>query len=292
LLGYDFIGFQTPRDRRNFLQCLRALQRRATIRGRGESVAIEHGDRLVRSGSFPIGIDADAFAKIANDKNVQAKAEGLRRDEAGRQFVLGVDRLDYSKGIPERLLAFRRALELYREEIPEYAELKQRIERLVGKINGEFTRSGWVPIHYVFRSLPRPKLVAYYLCADIALVTPLKDGMNLVAKEYCASNVRDGGVLILSEFAGAAVQLQRGALLVNPHDIDGVAHAIARAAKMGPGERRPRMRRLRKIEEEQDVFRWVGSFLDAAFDRDLEDFPLHEEPLATQPTEEDLLAQL
>jgi trehalose 6-phosphate synthase len=208
-----------------------------------------------------------------------------------RQLILGIDRLDYTKGIPERLEAYRNALVRYpelhnrvtliqvvvpsREDIPQYYELKTRIERLVGEINGQFTQpGGWVPIHYVFRSLDTVDLLAYYRAAEIALVTPLKDGMNLVAKEYCACSIEENCVLILSEFAGAAAQLQRGALLVNPYDIEGVADAIHRAFTMGDTERRAGMRHLRRTIREQDIFWWVDSFLRAAIAKDLSAFPL------------------
>jgi trehalose 6-phosphate synthase len=165
-----------------------------------------------------------------------------------------------------------------REDIPQYYELKTRIERLVGEINGQFTKpGGWVPIHYVFRSLDQSDLLAYYRAAQIALITPLKDGMNLVAKEYCACSIEEDCALILSEFAGAAAQLQRGALLVNPYDIEGVADAIYRAFSMDITERRARMRRLRRSIREQDIFWWVDSFLHAAIAKDLNAFPLPED---------------
>jgi len=154
-----------------------------------------------------------------------------------------------------------------RVEISPYQELKSRIENLVGEINGRFTRpGGWVPIHYVFRSLQPDDLLAYYRAAQVALITPLKDGMNLVAKEYCACSPDEDCVLILSEFAGAAVQLKSGALLVNPYDLEGVADAIHEAVTMDAQERRARMRRLRRRVRRDDVFRWVYSFLDALLD--------------------------
>ena len=205
-------------------------------------------------------------------------------------MILGVDRLDYTKGLPNKLQAYRNALRRFpdlhrhvtlvqyvvpsRADIPEYHNLRLEIERLVGEINGEFTRSGWVPVHYVYRSMSPNELAAYYRAAHIALVTPLKDGMNLVAKEYCAANLDETGVLVLSEFAGAAGQLQKGALLVNPHDIEGVANAIYAAFYMDLDERRERMRRLRKTIRENDIFHWVDSFLKAAIEKDLTDFPV------------------
>jgi trehalose-6-phosphate synthase len=160
-----------------------------------------------------------------------------------------------------------------RQDINHYEEFKQKIERLVGEINGRYSQLGWTPIHYVFRSLNRVDLVAYYRACDIALVTPLKDGMNLVAKEYCASSVDNNGVLILSEFAGAAAQLHRGAILVNPYDIEGVADAIHQAFVMDSDERQARMRRLRRFVKQHDIFRWVNSFLKAAIAKDLSEFP-------------------
>jgi trehalose 6-phosphate synthase len=211
----------------------------------------------------------------------------------GRKIILGVDRLDYTKGIPQKLEAFRILLSRFehlrervtllqvvvpsREDIPRYRDHKTSIERLVGQINGQFTRSGWVPIQYIYRSLEGPRLPAYYLAADVALVTPLKDGMNLVAKEYCATRADEQGALVLSEFAGAAEQLQKGAFLVNPFDVEGVAAALEGALRLSPEEQRSRMRRLRRSVKEYDIFRWVDEFLDAAISRDLSDFPKLEE---------------
>jgi trehalose 6-phosphate synthase len=195
--------------------------------------------------------------------------------------VLGIDRLDYTKGIPHRLQAFHELLQRCphlrerisliqvvvpsRVDIPEYDELKNTIEQLVGRINGEFMKpGGWVPVWYVYGHLTPTELLAYYRAADVALVTPLRDGMNLVAKEYCAASIDEDSVLILSEFAGAAAQLRRGALLVNPYDIEGVADALRLAASMDPAERRSRMRRLRQTIRRYDVFWWVDAFLAAA----------------------------
>jgi trehalose 6-phosphate synthase/phosphatase len=181
--------------------------------------------------------------------------------------------------IPERLRAFRIALERYEEvrgkvvlvqivvpsrvEIPKYHEFKRRIDRLVGDINGRFSTSSWLPVHYHFRSLDRSDLLAHYRACEIALVTPLKDGMNLVAKEYCGCRIDEGGVLILSQFAGAAEQLKRGALLVNPYDIEQVAETILKAFRMSRRERSTRMKRMIRMVSGENVFRWVDSFLRA-----------------------------
>jgi trehalose 6-phosphate synthase len=194
-------------------------------------------------------------------------------------LILGSDRLDYSKGIPERLRAFRTALELYPElrgrmlliqivvpsrvEIPRYNEFKNRIDRLVGDINGRFSTSTWLPVQYHFRSLDRDDLLAHYRACDIAFVTPLKDGMNLVAKEYCACRIEEDGVLILSQFAGAAEQLKPDAVLVNPYDVEQMAEAIVNAFRMGEAERTARMKRMRRVVREENVFWWVDSFLKA-----------------------------
>jgi trehalose 6-phosphate synthase/phosphatase len=279
LTHYDVIGFQTPRDRENFLDCVRRLLPEARLHWRQGMVECRLSGRAVLIGSFPIGIDYGEFAEAAAASAVTARVEEMRKQMPNQQIILGLDRLDYTKGIPYRLRAFHLALKRYpelhrnvtllqvvipsREGVPEYQDLKAQIERLVTQINGEFTQPGWVPIHHVFRSLEREELVSYYRIADVALVTPLKDGMNLVAKEYCACQVDGNGVLILSEFAGAAVQMRRDAILVNPYDLDRVAEAIRNAVSMTPEQRRPSMRRLRSIVRRQDVFWWVDRFLDA-----------------------------
>ncbi|HEU4329013.1 MAG TPA: trehalose-6-phosphate synthase [Roseiflexaceae bacterium] len=279
LLAYDLVGFQTERDRQNFVGCVRTLFGEL-VASQGEADATVHmAERSVRLGSFPIGIDNASFAQAAAEPEVTAMVGTIRATLPNAKVILGVDRLDYTKGIIERLEAFRNALERYpelrgrvtlfqmvvpsRTDIAGYANLKMQIERLIGEINGQFTRLGWVPVHYVFRSLDRSELLAFYRTADIALVTPLKDGMNLVAKEYCACSIEDG-VLILSEFAGAADQLGQGALLVNPYDIEGVADAIARACSMPEAERQERMRTLRRLVRQCDVFWWVDTLLAAA----------------------------
>jgi len=210
---------------------------------------------------------------------VTRRSQNLRAAFPDCQLILGVDRLDYSKGIPERLRAFRNALERHPElhgrvvliqvvvpsrvEIPRYHEFKQRIDRLVGDINGRFSTSNWLPVQYHFRSLDREDLLAHYRGCDIAFVTPLKDGMNLVAKEYCACRVDENGVLILSHFAGAAEQLKTGALLVNPYDVEEMADTILKAFRMSDADRTARMKRMRRVVREENVFWWVDSFLKA-----------------------------
>jgi trehalose 6-phosphate synthase/phosphatase len=276
LLDFDVLGLQTERDRRNFMGCLRRFVNAAEIRSSGDHWIVEEPGRRTLVGTFPISISFDEFAEGATAPEVVAKAEAITKDLSGARIVLGVDRLDYTKGIPERLQALRYLLvshpELHgklvlvqvvvpsREDIPSYNELKERIQRMVSEINGEFGDPGWVPVHYIHRSLSRPDLLAYYRAADIALVTPLKDGMNLVAKEYCAARVKGDGVLILSEFAGAAGQLRQGALLVNPYHTRAVAEAIHRAYAMPLKEQRKRMRSMRSRVRRENIFHWRDSF--------------------------------
>jgi trehalose 6-phosphate synthase len=295
MLDADLVGFQTAGDLRNFLDCVRRLFRNARIQRRGNLATLHCEGRFIRAGAFPISIDVDEFERRASDPEVIAKARNLRADEPNRKIVLGIDRLDYIKGIPLKLESFRALLlaspemtgkvTLFqvvlpsREDIPRYQRQKTEIERLVGEINGRFTRSGWVPVHYIYRNLEWPRLPAYYLAADVALVTPLKDGMNLVAKEYCATRTDGGGALVLSEFAGAAAQLRTGAWLVNPYDIEGVADALARALQAPPREQRARMRRMRRAVTAYGIYRWVDTFLESAISGDLQGLPVRREHL-------------
>ena len=279
LLQFDLLGFQTRRDVRNFLQCARRVMTGTEVVPRSELQLIRFEKRQVRVGHFPIGIDFDAFESGAKSDTVEQKAQRLRVTFPGCQLILGSDRLDYSKGIPERLRAFRTALERYPElrgrvvliqvvvpsrvEIPRYHEFKERIDRLVGDINGRFSTSNWWPVQYHFRSLDRDDLLAHYRACDIAFVTPLKDGMNLVAKEYCACRIEQEGMLILSQFAGAAEQLKPDALLVNPYDVEQMAETVLHAFRMSQGERSARMMRMRRVVRKENVFWWVDSFLKA-----------------------------
>jgi trehalose 6-phosphate synthase/phosphatase len=277
MLDYDLLGFQTLRDRRNFVHTARELipgleadiHRRYTL--------LHHGKRRVKVAHFPISIDFDEFNDMAQSREVADAAWYLHEHYGNRQLILGLDRLDYTKGIPERFLAFELALEKYpelrrqvsliqvvvpsRTLVPEYQNLKEILDGLAGRINARFSEQGWVPIHYFFRSLDRVQLLGHYRASEIALVSPLRDGMNLVAKEYCASSVDGNGVLILSEFAGAADQLGKGALLVNPYDLDGTADAIYRAFAMPLEERRRRLKWLRTEIRRSNVHRWVEWFI-------------------------------
>jgi len=277
LLEYDLVGFQTLRDRRNFVNGANMLPEVEVIsRRRGHSL-LRYNGRLVRAGNYPISIDARDFENRARSHEVDEAAWFLHEKLEGRQIVLGVDRLDYTKGLQQRFLAFERALEMdpslvgrcsllqvvvpSRTLVPEYRDLKEMLDRESGRINSRFSEAGWVPIHYHYRSLDPVQLLAHYRACEIALITPLRDGMNLVAKEYCACSLDNNGVLILSEFAGAADQMGNGALLVNPYDVDGTAEAICHAFHMPLEERQQRMRRLRSDLRRSDVHRWVSLFL-------------------------------
>ncbi len=280
LLQFDLIGFQTDRDRNNFVSCLQRLLPEATVEQNHPHMLANMQGRQTVVGTFPISIDFEEFAIPAAHPDVAARATNIRKQLLDNVLVLGVDRMDYTKGIPERLKSFRLLLRRFpelrrqitlvqvvvpsREEIPNYKDLRLEVELLVSQINGEFTESGWVPIHYMHRNLGRAELLAYYRAADIALITPLKDGMNLVAKEFCAAQADERGVLIVSEFAGAGPELRHGAILVNPNDFAGVAQAIHDACLMTTEEKRIRMRLLRNIVKDHNVHRWARSFLQAA----------------------------
>jgi trehalose 6-phosphate synthase len=278
-LEYDLIGFQTPRDRKNFVHCIDAMFKGPHIDTRKQVSTMVLTNREMNVGSFPISIDFKDFAKRAASSIVAEKARRLREAIPNCQIILGLDRLDYSKGIPEKLRAYQNALYRFpdlrgkvvliqvvvpsREDIAEYQALRAEIEGLVSEINGVFTQPGWIPVQYMYRSLDRDELLGYYRVADIALITSLKDGMNLVAKEYCTCDIDKHGVLILSEFTGAATQMHKNSILVNPYDIEGVADAIHKAYHMGADERRMRMQRLRQSVAKRDIFWWVDSFLKA-----------------------------
>ncbi len=276
LLDFDVVGFQTMRDRGNFVACLRKFVRGAEIEADGDHLLIREPQRNTLVGAFPISIDFEEFAQAASAEKVTVRAAEITASVSPSRIILGADRLDYTKGIPERLAAFRYFLEHYpdfrrkvslvqvvvpsREDIPRYDELNGLIERMVSQVNGQYGDPGWVPIHYLYRSLPRKELLAYYRAADIALVTPLKDGMNLISKEYCAARVENDGVLILSEFAGSAIQLHQGALLVNPNHTEEVARALRTALEMPASEQNARMRPMRERIQRESIFEWRDAF--------------------------------
>src|SRR5262245_11604016 len=271
LLDYDRIGFQTQRWADNFIASARGLL------GSEAETRARHRARII-----PVGIDPDRFAEASQAGVVspnESTGLGLEAMLGGRKLILGVDRLDYSKGIPERLEAFARLLENFpewrnqvsfvqvsvptRSDVPEYGELRSRVELLVGRINGAFGEADWVPVRYLYRSYDQETLARLYRHAAVGLVTPLRDGMNLVAKEYVAAqDEEDPGVLLLSRFAGAAVEFD-AALLVNPYDTEAVAAAIARALSMPLEERRARHDALYAALTRNDIKDWADKFLAA-----------------------------
>jgi trehalose 6-phosphate synthase/phosphatase len=272
LLKHDLLGFQTGRDERNFIACVRHFLPESEITGRGDTRTVLRGNRHTSVGFFPISIDFEEYSKAAAQAAVRDQVSKIRHEFKGVKIALGVDRLDYTKGIPERIRAFGYLLRNYpdlrkkvgliqlavpsRENIPEYQDLKAEIEGHVARVNGEFSEPGWAPITYMHRSVPREELLALYGAADVALITPLKDGMNLVAKEYCSAKVESDGALVLSEFAGAAPELGSAALLVNPYDEIGTAAALARAFSMPLDEQRRRMLRMRRQIRHFDITAW------------------------------------
>lgn len=275
MLGADVVGFQTRLTAQNFQ---RAARRYAEAKGAGKTMRYE--DRQVLVDRFPISIDFETYEGAAASPEAEETAAKLRADLGDPEvLVFGVDRLDYTKGIDIRLRAlealFERRPDLVpelvflqvaapsREEKEEYQEMRTRIEELVGRINGEHGTPEHVPIRYQYGAIPHEDVVQHYLAADVMLVTPLRDGMNLVAKEYVASRRDEEGVLVLSEFTGAVYELRVGAITVNPYDIDGVAAGLEEAVEMPPAERRRRMRRMRRRVRRNDVHRWARSFLEA-----------------------------
>jgi alpha,alpha-trehalose-phosphate synthase [UDP-forming] len=271
LLGADLLGFQRRADATNFL---RASRRAAGLVTRGATVRV--GDREVRVAAFPISIDEEGLEQIARRESVRKRAAEIRAalDEPDT-VLLGIDRLDYTKGIPQRLRAYGELLRdgrlgprvvlvnvasPSRERVGAYRVLRDAVELAVSRINGEHAEVGSAPVHYLHQSYPREEMAALYLAADVMLVTSLRDGMNLVAKEYVACRYHESGALVLSEFTGAADELS-GAFLVNPHDIEGLKDAIVRAAIISPAEARRRMRLMRRRVREHDVAYWARSFL-------------------------------
>ncbi|MBX6423920.1 bifunctional alpha,alpha-trehalose-phosphate synthase (UDP-forming)/trehalose-phosphatase [Thermosulfurimonas sp. F29] len=271
LLGADLIGFHTYDYARHFLSCLRRL------------MGYEHQfglvlaeDRAVKVEVFPISIDYARFASAPEDPGVRENLSRIEEEVGGRRLILSVDRLDYTKGIPERLRAYEAFLERHpefrervvliligvpsRTEVEHYQELKREVEELVGRINGRFGTLSWTPVHYLARGLGFEELAALYYSSDVALVTPLRDGMNLIAKEYVATVPEDKGVLILSEMAGAAAELSE-ALLVNPFNQEDLVAALYEALRLPRDEKRVRNRRMKERLRRYDINRWTRDFI-------------------------------
>jgi trehalose 6-phosphate synthase len=275
MLAYDVIGFQTATDRGNFARFLR--NEFGAVHLDGAWMQVE--GRRIRADVFPIGIDADRFASFARTAEGKRTYAQARADLHGRKQIVGVDRLDYSKGIPERLRAFERLLNDYpeqrgrvnllqvaplsRSDVDAYAQLRGELEALAGRINGAYGQLDWTPIQIMTRGFTRRGLAGLYRACDVALITPLRDGMNLVAKEYVAAqDPEDPGVLVLSRFAGSARELTE-ALIVNPHDAAEVADALKQALEMPIEERRQRWETLMTKVREVSAHSWATQFLDA-----------------------------
>jgi trehalose 6-phosphate synthase len=283
LLGADLVGFHLPGGAQNFLILARRLvganTSRATIGVRSRFGEINVGFRTVKVGAFPISIDSTALDQQSRSRAIRQRAREIRKELGNpRKILLGVDRLDYTKGIDVRLKAFSELLDEHRaepddtvlvqlatpsrERVESYIAMRESIERQVGHINGEHGDIGHPIVHYLHRPIPRDELIAFFVAADVMLVTPLRDGMNLVAKEYVACRSDLGGALVLSEFTGAAAEL-RQAYLANPHHLEGVKDAIEEALNQAPEEGRRRMRALRRQVLVHDVDLWAQSFLQA-----------------------------
>lgn len=273
--AYDLVGLQSRSDADHFARFVQE-EAKATALGNGQ---FESKGRYVVARAFPIGIDVDEFQRLANSPESHETEAMLRGQYAKRRLLVGIDRLDYSKGLPRRFRAYRELLTQYpenlrsttliqiasptRESVEAYGDLRQTLEGLAGEINGTFGELDWMPIRYLHRTWARRRLPGLYRRARVALVTPLRDGMNLVAKEYVAmQDEADPGVLVLSRFAGAAEQMPE-ALLVNPYDIPATAQAIQRALQMPLAERRERNSALLRQIRTQDVHWWRRAFLDA-----------------------------
>jgi trehalose 6-phosphate synthase len=277
MLAADVIGFHTEGYAENFREAARDLLGAQIARAHEHDGydLLWHG-RRVRVEVHPIGIDVDEFTALGERESIAREAEVVREEAGGvERLIVGVDRLDYTKGLPLRLEAFERFLERHpewhrrvtlfqvctpsRTGIPAYDHLRRTVDEVVGRINGRFAEGHWVPVRYRYRAYSQDELAVLYRAADVALVTPLRDGMNLVALEYAAVDDADG-VLILSELTGAADYLD-GAVLVNPYDVDGVVRTIRVALDMPAEERRSRMLRLKSALASLDVHRWAGGFL-------------------------------
>ncbi|MDJ1158775.1 alpha,alpha-trehalose-phosphate synthase (UDP-forming) [Chelatococcus sp. SYSU_G07232] len=273
LCACDLVGFQTERDAHNFGRYLVEEFGASACEGRRMSVA----GRELRIGVYPVGIDRLGYARTAARAGRSAFIREVRESLSDRTMLIGVDRLDYSKGLTQRLDAFERVLAVApewrgrltflqitpksRSDIPEYAAMQRALGETAGRINGLYGEANWTPIRYVNRSYTRGELAGLYRLAKVGVVTPLRDGMNLVAKEYVAAqDPEDPGVLVLSRFAGAAAVLD-GALLVNPYDIDGTASAIRQALAMSGDERRWRWNAMWSRLAETDIGGWAGRFL-------------------------------
>jgi trehalose 6-phosphate synthase len=280
LCAYDVVGFHTEVDLRCFANYIRyEAGGRVEERGPGRGLVIEAYGRRLLARAFPISIDTEALTALAASAAHARQTERLRESLVGRDLIIGVDRLDYSKGLPQRFEAFHCLLETYpanrgrvsfmqiappsRTDVPEYQAIRKELETASGHTNGRFAEFDWVPIRYLNKSFTRRTLAGFFRVSRIGLVTPLRDGMNLVAKEYVAcQNPEDPGVLVLSRFAGAAQELS-AALIVNPYDVEAVAEALQRGLSMPLEERRERYEANMEVLRKHDIAKWRDDFVGA-----------------------------
>jgi trehalose 6-phosphate synthase/phosphatase len=273
MLGADAVGFHTRSYRDNFVRAAESLAgARPRFMAGGDEFVLDHRHGRTVAGAAPIGIDVESFERIAQLPAVAKRVEKIQAVHGGRKIVFGADRLDYTKGIKERFLVVERYLASHpesagrfvllqivvpsRHQVEEYRTLKREIDREAGRINAQYGREDWLPIVYLYRALDREELVAHYKAATVALVTPLRDGMNLVAAEFAASRVDGDGVLVVSEMAGIAERLH-GAVPVNPYDLEGCAAALHDVLHMDEAERRERMTRMRERVVANPVATWA-----------------------------------
>ena len=274
LLGCDIIGFQTRKDAINFLAACKEILK---LTPDFNEFSVNYIDRKIYVKEFPISIDYESFSKAGKKKEASKFIKNIKSYSKNTSFVLGVERLDYTKGLKEKFRAIERFFEKYpdykkkvvfiqiavptRTKILEYVRFKKEIDEMVGRINGKFADGIWSPIIYIYKSLSQEKLVSYYKLSDICLVTPLKDGMNLIAKEYIASRSEVNSVLILSRFAGVADEFKDYALMVNPYDIEDVADRIKYALEIDLEQKTTRFNSLKEIVKKRDVFYWLESIV-------------------------------
>ena len=279
LLAYDVLGFQTVADCERFVEASGQLMQVTKQRLGDERWLVESAAGTSTTvQAFPIGIDAELYAGLAQGPEAEAEAQDIRQDHPGR-LLIGVDRLDYTKGLEEKLLAFEELLERYpkfrddvslyqlvvpsRNDVPGYAELERRVREVASRVNSRFGRGRRGPVHLEIGTVSLAKLGALYRCADAALVTPLRDGMNLVSKEFCAAQVDGKGVLVLSEQAGAFAQLGQAALAVNPRDTESMVRGMENALEMPERERSQRMAILQDEVHRESAQRWCANFISA-----------------------------
>lgn len=277
MIKANLIGFHTRSYVHNFLHAVEDILKKDVSFKKGLIRTPEGRGRMIKVEAFPMGVDYSGIQEMVGKKETLEAAKRIRQDIGVKHIILGVDRLDYSKGIPERLQAVERLLEENpgyvgkisfvqisvpsRIQIPEYYRMKQEVENAVGRINGRFSQGSWAPIYYHSRALPFEELILYYLAADVCLVTPLRDGMNLIAKEYVATQDPQKGMLVLSEFAGAAEELKEG-VIVNPYSIPSIVRGLKEALEMKVEERRRRMNQMRKRLRRNNVEKWGAAFLE------------------------------